>query len=91
MKTINTTCVDQWGWVRTTSVGVGPLKTKTILEVSMADSCRDEARQLMYRTAAEESLAIPLATAKRRGPSTVVVKAPLQKVVYELCHWVHVD
>ena len=91
MQTINTTCVDQWGWIRTTYVGVGPLKTKSVFEYSMADSCREEARQLMYKTAVEESLGIPLATVKRKSPSSVVTKAPLKKVVYELCHWAHVE
>ena len=91
MKTINTCCVEQWGWTRTTHKGVGPLKTKSIFEVSMADSCRDEARQLMYKQAVEESLAIPLATVKRKSPSSVVIKAPLMKVVFELTHWQHVE
>lgn len=91
MKTINTCCVEQWGWTRTTHKGVGPLKTTDIFEVSMADSCKDEARQLMYKQAVEESLAIPLATVKRKSPSSVVIKAPLMKVVFELTHWQHVE
>ena len=91
MKIFNTNCTDQWGWIRTDYTGVGPLKAKFVSEFAMADSCRDEARQLMYKQAVEESLTMPLANVKRKGPSTVVIKAPLKKDTYELAHWVHVE
>ena len=88
---VYTNCVEQWGWVRTTEKGIGPLKATSVMEFSMADTTQEEINKLMYYEACEEASRRPMSTVKRKHTDLVVVKSPFCKVTYERCHWKHVD